>query len=430
MKTLKKIIIAIFIVPIISLTVLGDEILDLYKHLHANPELSWQEYKTSDLLAEKMEELGFSVTKGFAKTGVVSIYKNGKGPVLMIRADMDGLPVQEKTGLKYASKVRSLYTDKSEVYVMHACGHDVHMAVAIGTAKELLRNKNKWAGTLMVIFQPAEERGQGSARMLEEGLFEKFPRPDYNLALHVGSTLPAGTVAYHKGYAMANVDMADITIFGVGGHGAYPHTAKDPIVLASKIVLALQTIVSREIDPLNPAVVTVGSIHGGFKHNIISDEVKLQLTLRSYTDEVREKIISKIERIIRGEAISMGISEDKMPTLKLRDEYTPALYNTPEFVDIVIKHIKDSIGENNVFEVPPVMGGEDFGRFGRVEPKIPTFLFWIGGPSLLDWEKSEKGEISIPGNHSPLFAPDPEPTLKTGVSAMTAAAIGVFNEPR
>ena len=430
MKTLKKIIIAIFIVPIFSLTVLGDEILDLYKHLHANPELSWQEYKTSDLLAEKMEELGFSVTKGFAKTGVVSIYKNGKGPVLMIRADMDGLPVQEKTGLKYASKVRSLYTDKSEVYVMHACGHDVHMAVAIGTAKELLRNKNKWAGTLMVIFQPAEERGQGSARMLEEGLFEKFPRPDYNLALHVGSTLPAGTVAYHKGYAMANVDMADITIFGVGGHGAYPHTAKDPIVLASKIVLALQTIVSREIDPLNPAVVTVGSIHGGFKHNIISDEVKLQLTLRSYTDEVREKIISKIKRIIRGEAISMGIPEDKMPTLKLRDEFTPALYNTPEFVEIVIKHIKNSIGENNVFETPPVMGGEDFGRFGRVEPKIPTFLFWIGGPSLLDWEKSEKGEISIPGNHSPLFAPDPEPTLKTGVSAMTAAAIGVFNEPR
>ncbi|MBV45364.1 MAG: peptidase M20 [Rhodobiaceae bacterium] len=430
MKILKKIIIAIFIVPIFSLTVVGNEILDLYKYLHANPELSWQEYKTSDLLAEKMEELGFSVTKGFAKTGVVSIYKNGKGPVLMIRADMDGLPVQEKTGLKYASQVRSLYTDKSEVYVMHACGHDVHMAVAIGTAKELLRNKNKWSGTLMVIFQPAEERGQGSARMLEEGLFEKFPRPDYNLALHVGSTLPAGTVAYHKGYAMANVDMADITIFGVGGHGAYPHTTKDPIVLASKIVLALQTIVSREIDPLNPAVVTVGSIHGGFKHNIISDEVKLQLTLRSYTDEVREKIISKIKRIIRGEAISMGIPEDKMPTLKLRDEFTPALYNTPEFVDIVIKHIKNSIGENNVFETPPVMGGEDFGRFGRVEPKIPTFLFWIGGPSLLDWEKSEKGEISIPGNHSPLFAPDPEPTLKTGVSAMTAAAIGVFNEPR
>ena len=408
----------------------ADEILDLYKHLHTNPELSWQEYKTSDLLAEKMEELGFSVTKRFAKTGVVSIYENGDGPVLMIRADMDGLPVQEKTGLAYASKARSLYTDKSEVYVMHACGHDVHMAVAVGTAKELLQNKNKWSGTLMVIFQPAEERGQGSARMLKEGLFEKFARPDYNLALHVGSTLPAGKVAYHKGYAMANVDMADITVYGVGGHGAYPHTAKDPIVLASKIVSALQTIVSRELNPLDPAVVTVGSIHGGFKHNIISEEVKLQLTLRSYTDDVREKIISKIKRIIRGEAISMGIPEDRMPTLKLRDEFTPALYNTPEFVDIVVKHIKTAIGENNVIEAPPVMGGEDFGRFGRVEPKIPTFLFWIGGPSLSDWEKFEKGEISIPTNHSPLFAPDPVPTLKTGVSAMTAAAIGVFNEPR
>ena len=302
----------------------------------------------------------------------------------MIRADMDGLPVQEKTGLAYASKVRALYTDKSEVYVMHACGHDVHMAVAVGAAKELLKNKNKWSGTLMVIFQPAEERGQGSARMLEEGLFEKFPRPDYNLALHVGSSLPAGTVAYSKGYSMANVDMADITVYGVGGHGAYPHTAKDPIVLASKIVSALQTIVSREINPLDPAVVTVGSIHGGFKHNIISEEVKLQLTLRSYTDDVREDIISKIKRIIKGEAISMGIPEDRMPTLKLRDEFTPALYNTPEFVDIVVKHIKNAIGENNVFEAPPVMGGEDFGRFGRVEPKIPTFLFWIGGPSLSD----------------------------------------------
>ena len=406
----------------------ADEILDLYKHLHENPELSWQEYKTSDLLAEKMEALGFSVTKGFAKTGVVSIYKNGNGPVLMIRADMDGLPVKEKTGLEYASKVRALNIDKTEVYVMHACGHDVHMAVAVGTAKELIKNKKKWSGTLMVIFQPAEERGQGSARMLEEGLFEKFPRPDYNLALHVGSSLPAGTVAYSKGYSMANVDMADITIYGVGGHGAYPHTAKDPIVLASKIVSALQTIVSRELNPLDPAVVTVGSIHGGFKHNIISEEVKLQLTLRSYTDDVREDIISKIERIIKGEAISMGMPEDRMPTLKLRDEFTPALYNTPEFVDIVVKHIKNAIGENNVFEAPPVMGGEDFGRFGRVEPKIPTFLFWIGGPSLSDWEKFEKGEITIPTNHSPLFAPDPVPTLKTGVAAMTSAAIGIFNE--
>jgi hippurate hydrolase len=430
MRFFSKIFSIIFIPLFIGSYSNANEILNLYKHLHENPELSWQEYKTSDLLAKKMEELGFSVTKRFAKTGVVSIYKNGDGPTLMIRADMDGLPVQEKTGLDYASRARTLNMDKTEVYVMHACGHDIHMAVAFGTAKELINNRNKWSGTLMIIFQPAEERGQGSAKMLEEGLFEKFPRPDYNLALHVGSSLPAGSVAYSKGYAMANVDMADITVYGVGGHGAYPHTAKDPILLASNIISALQTIVSRELDPLEPAVVTVGSIHGGFKHNIISEEVKLQLTLRSYTDDVREKIISKIKRIIRGEAISMGIPEDRMPTLKLRDEYTPALYNTPDFVDIVIKHIKNSIGENNVFEASPVMGGEDFGRFGRVEPKIPTFLFWIGGPSLSDWGKFKKGEISIPTNHSPLFAPDPVPTLKTGVSAMTAAAIGVFNEPR
>ena len=266
----------LFILSLIFLSLVGkssaDEILDLYKHLHSNPELSWQEFKTSNLLADKMEGLGFMVTRNFAKTGVVSIYKNGKGPVLMIRADMDALPVEEKTGLEYSSKIKMLNDDKTEVSVMHACGHDVHMAVAVGTAKELINSKNKWSGTLMVIFQPAEEVGQGSAKMLEEGLFDKFPRPDFNLALHVGS-FPAGKVTYTKGYAMANVDMADITIYGVGGHGAYPHRAKDPIVLASKIILSLQTIVSREIDPLNPAVVTVGSIHGGSKHNIIPDEV-------------------------------------------------------------------------------------------------------------------------------------------------------------
>ena len=405
----------------------ADEILDLYKHLHSNPELSWQEFETSNLLANRMEDLGFKVTRNFAKTGVVSIYENGKGPVLMIRADMDALPVEEKTGLKYSSTTKTLNEDNAEVSVMHACGHDMHMAVAVGTAKELIKRKSDWSGTLIIIFQPAEEVGQGSAKMLKEGLFEKFPRPDFNLALHVGS-LPAGKVTYTKGYAMANVDMADITVYGIGGHGAYPHQAKDPIVLASKIVLALQTIVSREIDPLNPAVVTVGSIHGGSKHNIIPDEVRLQLTMRSYTDNVREEIISKIKRIIEGEAISLGIPKEKMPTLKLRDQYTPALYNTPEFVDQVVTNIEKSIGKENIFESKAVMGGEDFGRYGRVEPKIPTFLFWLGASPVEVWEKSIRGEIDLPGIHSPFFAPDPLPTLKTGIKAMTAAAIGVFND--
>ena len=294
-----------------------------------------------------MEGLGFNVTKGFAKTGVVSVLKNGEGPVLMIRADMDALPVQEKTGLPYASSVKTKNKDNIEVPVMHACGHDIHMAVAVGTAKKMIESRENWSGTLIVIFQPAEEVGQGSLGMINAGLFEKFPRPDFNLALHVGS-LPAGKITYTKGYAMANVDMADIIIYGVGGHGAYPHKAKDPIVLASKIILALQTIVSRELDPLSPAVVTVGSIHGGSKHNIIPDEVKLQLTLRSYTDKVRDEIISKIKRIIIGEAVSFGIPEDKMPILKLRDEYTPALYNTPDFAENIVRFIGAAIGEDNI----------------------------------------------------------------------------------
>ena len=421
----------IFFVTIIAFTIFtnksnADEIFELYKYLHSNPELSWQEFKTSDILATKMEDLGYDVTRGFAKTGVVSVLKNGEGPVLMIRADMDALPVQEKTGLPYASSTKAINKDNIEVPVMHACGHDIHMAVAVGTAKKMIDSRETWSGTLIVIFQPAEEVGQGSLGMINEGLFKKFPRPDFNLALHVGS-LPAGKITYTKGYAMANVDMADITIYGVGGHGAYPHKAKDPIVLASKIILALQTIVSRELDPLSPAVVTVGSIHGGSKHNIIPDEVKLQLTLRSYTDKVRDEIISKIKRIIIGEAVSFGIPENKMPTLKLRDEYTPALYNTPDFAENIVGFIGAAIGEDNIFESEPVMGGEDFGRYGRIEPKIPTFLFWLGASSKEIWEESLAGNIDLPGIHSPYFAPDPKPTLKTGINAMTAAAIGVFN---
>ena len=236
MKILTKIVLSIFITPAFFLTASGDEILDLYKHLHENPELSWQEHNTSRLLASKLRDIGFEVTENFPNTAVVAVYKNGSGSTLLIRADMDALPVEEKTNLSYASKVRVTNTDGMEVPVMHACGHDVHMAVLIGTAKQLIKNKKNWTGTLLLILQPAEELGQGSLAMLREGLFKKFPRPDFNLALHVGSSAPAGKVGYHLGYAMANVDMVDIIIPGVGGHGAYPHTAKDPIVLASQIV--------------------------------------------------------------------------------------------------------------------------------------------------------------------------------------------------
>ncbi len=413
-----------------SYAVKAEDILALYKYLHANPELSWQEDKTADLLANKLEKLGFDVSRGIGKKGVVAIYENGEGPTLMIRADMDGLPVEEKTNLPYASKVRSINKSGIEVPVMHACGHDIHMAVLIGSANELIERSKEWSGTLIMILQPAEEVGQGSLAMLRDGLFEKFPRPDFNLALHVGSAGPAGSIGYHLGYSMANVDSVDIIVEGIGGHGAYPHTTVDPIVLSSQIVLALQTIVSREINPLEPAVVTVGSIHGGLKHNIIPDEVKLQLTLRSYSDDIRNKTISNINRIVRGQAIAAGLPNDKMPTVILKDEHTPALYNDPDFSNKVLDFIRNEIGPENVHEIPAVMGGEDFGRFGRQEPKIPSFLFWLGGVSKDDWERYQKGEITLASNHSPFFAPIPQPTLSTGVSAITSSAIGLLQNKK
>ena len=403
-----------------------DEILNLYKFLHSNPELSWQEDKTASHLADILETYGYKVTRGVGKKGVVAILENGKGPTLMIRADMDALPIEEKTNLEYASKVRQINRFGKEVPVMHACGHDIHMSVLIGTAKNLISMKERWSGTLMLVLQPAEEVGQGSLAMLEDGLFKKFPRPDFNLALHVGGMAPAGTIGYQLGYAMANVDSVDIIVNGVGGHGAYPHTAIDPIVLASQIVIALQTIVSRKIDPLEPAVVTVGSIHGGFKHNIISEEVRLQLTLRSYSDEVREKTIEEIKKIVKGLSIAAGLPENKMPKVLLKDEYTPALYNDPEFSKKVLNFISKEIGDENVIEIPAVMGGEDFARYGRQDPKIPSLLFWLGGTSKENWKKYQNNEIEMVSIHSPFFAPDPKPTITTGVKAMTASALGLL----
>ena len=414
------------LICLLSMPVKSEDILSLYKYLHANPELSWQEDKTANLLSGMLEGYGFDVSRGIGKKGVVAIYENGEGPTLMIRADMDALPVEEKTNLPYASKIKSINRFGVEVPVMHACGHDIHMAVLIGSANELVLRKKEWSGTLIMILQPAEEVGQGSLAMLNDGLFERFPRPDFNLALHVGSNGPAGSVGYHLGYAMANVDSVDIIIKGVGGHGAYPHTTVDPIVLSSQIVLALQTIVSRKINPLEPAVVTVGSIHGGFKHNIIPDEVRLQLTLRSYSDEVRNKTITNINRIVRGQALAAGVADDKMPIVLLKDEHTPALYNDPDYSNRVLNFIRAEIGSENVHEVPAVMGGEDFGRYGKQDPRIPSFLFWLGGTSKEDWIKYKKGEITLASIHSPFFAPIPGPTLSTGVKAMTSSAIGLL----
>ncbi len=396
----------------------------LYKHLHTNPELSFKEEKTAARIAEELKSCGFTVTTNVGGHGVVGVLQNGAGPTLMMRTDLDALPITETTGLDYASKVRTIDDQGNEVGAMHACGHDVHMSVFVGTARLLSGFKDRWQGTLVMIGQPAEERGGGAKAMITDGLFTKFPRPDFCIALHVNATLPTGTVGYCKGFALANVDAVDVTVYGVGGHGAYPHTAKDPVVLAAQIILALQTIVSREIKPIEPAVVTVGSIHGGSKHNIIPDAVHLQLTLRSYSDDVRNQTIAAIKRITRGMALAAGVPEDRLPTVTLHeDEFTPVVYNDPDLTDRLAAIFRTTLGPAKVFETEPVMGGEDFGRYGREEPKIPISIFWLGVVAPEKYTKSQQTGEPLPSLHSSQFAPLPEPTIKTGIKAMTAAAL-------
>ncbi len=398
----------------------------LYEHLHANPELSFQEEQTAARMASELRALGFDVTTGIGGHGVVGVMRNGDGPTLLIRADMDALPVEEATGLPYASKVKAFEQTGQEVSVMHACGHDVHMTVWVGTARRLVATQSDWSGTLVMIAQPAEERGAGAKAMLEEGLFERFPRPDYNIALHVSGGHPAGSVGFVPGWAMANVDSVDITVHGLPGHGSAPHTTKDPVVIASQIVLNLQTIVSREIDPLKPAVVTVGSFHAGTKHNIISDRADLQITVRSYDDDVRNQLLAAIERIAVNTARTAGLPEDKLPDVQVKDEFTPSLYNDPELTGRVESAIGAAIGEQNVLPASPVMGGEDFARYGRQDPPIPSVMFRLGTIGSELYESSKRRGVVLPSLHTPFFAPDPEPTITTGVTAMTAAAMEIL----
>jgi len=398
------------------------DISDLYFYLHQHPELSFEEKNTSQKMANELRSIGFEVTENFGGYGVVGILKNGEGPTVLVRTDMDALPVVEETGLSYASKVTA-ELNGNEVGIMHACGHDVHMSVFIGTAKIVAANKKNWKGTLLFIAQPAEERASGARAMLKAGLYKKFPIPDYGLSLHTSATIPAGKVGVTSGYALANVDMMDITVYGEGGHGAYPHTTIDPVVLSARIILALQTIISREIPPLEPAVVTVGSIHGGNKGNVIPDEVKLELTLRSYTDEVRNATIEKIHRICNGIAASAGLPKEKYPKIFLRDESTGSLYNDPEMCGRLEKVFSQTIGEENVVETKPTMGGEDFAEFGRTDEKVPIVQYWLGTvePELV--EKANKGDLKLPSLHSPYYKPLPEPSIKTGIMTMTAAVL-------
>ena len=396
---------------------------DLYQHLHRNPELSFHEEKTAQRIAKELRKAGFEVTEKVGGFGLVGVLKNGKGPTVLLRTDLDGLPIKEETQKPYASKIEVKDDAGKEVSVMHACGHDIHMASFIGAARLLSGIKDKWKGTLVMIAQPAEERGSGARAMLKDGLFERFPKPDFCIAQHVSATMASGKVGGVPGYALANVDSVDITVRGLGGHGAFPNTTKDPVVLAAQIVIALQTIVSRETSPTDPAVVTVGSIHGGAKHNVIPNEVKLQLTLRSYTDEVRKHTIEAIRRITKGLGVAAGLPENLMPIVSLKNEFTPATYNDPKLLERLRGNLGQWIGEKSVVTSEPVMGGEDFSEYGRTEDKIPICIFWLGAVEPEAVKASEKSGKPLPSLHSSLFAPDPEPTIKTGVANLVSAVL-------
>jgi hippurate hydrolase len=393
-------------------------LLTTYKALHTAPELSTQEAKTSALVASRLRELGYEVTERVgkyddpAKTcyGVVAILKNGNGPVVLIRTDMDALPVTEQTGLPYAS---------ANAGVMHACGHDIHMTTLLGTAKMLADLKSQWHGTVMLIGQPAEEVVAGARAMLNDNLYERFPRPTYGIAIHDAADIPYGKIGYTAGYTMAASDSVNVTIRGQGGHGARPQTTKDPVVVAAEFIVALQTIVSRERSPLDPVVVTVGSIHGGTKRNIIPDEVKLQLTVRTYKPEVRQRVLESIARIAKGVAMAAGIPDDLAPVIEeVKSEASEATYNDPALTQRLASALEKSLGAENVIKIDPLTVSEDFGRFG-LGGKIPTVIMHVGAT---DPARIASGE-RVPGLHSSGFAPVPEPTLRTAIKSMTTMAL-------
>jgi hippurate hydrolase len=405
-----------------------------YKYLHEHPELSTEEKETSALLASQLKKLGYEVTDHFgrydsgnAAYGVVAVLKNGPGPTLYVRTDMDALPVTENTGLPYASKVREKRPN-GEVGVMHACGHDLHMTVLLGTAKMMMETKDQWSGTLVLIGQPAEETVGGAQAMLRAGLYAKFPKPTYVIALHDSSFLPAGTVAWHAGPMLAGADSADITIRGFGGHGAAPYITKDPIVVASEVVVALQTIVSREMDPQVPTVVTVGSFHAGTKHNIIPDEAHLQLTVRTMTPAQREKVLAAITRITNGIAAAAGIPSDRAPIIEVAADNVPATINDPALSQRVAVAMEKALGKENVWPGQPIMASEDFSLFALEDPKPPISMFWLGAVDPVKWKDAQEKGTRIPGPHSSEFAPLPEPAIRTGVKAMTAAATDLLHK--
>ncbi len=390
-----------------------DDLIGLYKHLHSHPELSNQEFETAKRIADELRKAGATVTTGVGKLGVVGVFKNGAGPTVLVRTDLDALPVVEETGLPYASRAKGKDPAGKEVGVMHACGHDMHMTCLVGTARWLIQHKDRWSGTAVFIGQPAEEMIGGAKEMLKDGLYTRFPKPDFALALHVLNDGAAGTIAYTSGPALAGSNSVDVTIKGKGGHGAAPHTTVDPIVLAALAILDFQTIVSREVDPVHPAVVTVGAIHGGTKHNIISDEVKLQLTIRAYSEDVRDQLVEGIKRRVSGLAKAHHAPE---PTVTVHDG-TPPTINTPSLVARVVPGLEKELGASNIKEVEPVMGAEDFGMYSQ--GGVPIFMFRLG--TIAPERMAETKGKGLPSLHSALYYPEPVPSLRTGIRAMTAA---------
>jgi len=400
----------------------------IYKDLHANPELSFMEVRTAGILAGELRRAGFEVTEKVGNTGVVAVMKNGPGPTVLVRGDMDALPVKEISGVPYASTAVVKDLSGKDQPAMHACAHDTHVTGLIGTARVLVALKDKWSGTLVLIGQPAEEIVGGARAMLTDGLYTRFPRPDFALALHTSSQQPAGDIGYGEGPFLAGVNSLDILVRGVGGHGSAPNTTKDPVVLAAQIVVALQTIVSREVKPGATAVVTVGTIHGGLKRNIIPEEVKLELTLRAYDEKVMEQLIASIRRICAGTAQAAGVPEDRMPVVTVTEESTDVTVNDGPLTRRLSGVFTEWLGADRVKQVPPITGAEDFTYYGRTTEKVPICIWWVGGTAPEKFAESKRTGIPVPSNHNPTFAPVPEPTLKAAVTSMTAAVLDLLAE--
>jgi amidohydrolase len=412
-------------------------LLGIYKDLHTHPELSAQEERTAALVAKELRAAGCEVTEHLGKYensklrayGVVGVMKNGDGPTVLVRTDMDALPVEEETGLPYASKIVAKNDEGKDVHVMHACGHDVHVAAFIGTARALAKLKDQWHGTIVFVAQPAEELGTGARALLKDGLYDRFGKPDFALGFHDKADVQAGHIAVTEGFTSANVDSVDVTVRGEGGHGAYPHKTKDPIVLAAEIINAWQTIASRQNNPLDPIVITVGSIHGGTKHNIIPDEVKMQITVRTYKSEVREQVLAAIERIAKGIAAAAGMPPERAPIVSVsKDQFCPATYNNPELTKRLVAVWKKSLGNENVEMVDAVMGGEDFSEYSLPDYSIPAVNFHFGAVDAAKIAEFKQAGKELPTLHSSKFAPVPEPTIRTGMIGMITAVLDLMKK--